>query len=135
MSKSFGGLAAVAAVSLLMALPAQGDEYKIGVLHVERILQQSSSAKAAHDRIEQEFKARDADIGRKEQEVRDAGAQLEKTRATLSADARTAQERTLEARTREVQRLRQVFARRMPTRGRSTRHTGSGPQFGSPSGR
>ena len=64
MSKSFGSLAAVAAVSLLMALPAHGDEYKIGVLHVERILQQSSSAKAAHDRIEQEFKARDADIGR-----------------------------------------------------------------------
>ena len=116
MSKSFGRLAAVAAVSLLMALPAHGDEYKIGVLHVERILQQSSSAKAAHDRIEQEFKARDADIGRKEQEVRDIGAQLEKTRATLSADARTAQERTLEARTREVQRLRQVFAEDLRTR-------------------
>jgi len=102
--------------AMLMALPAQGDEYKIGVLHVERILQQSSSAKAAHDRIEQEFKARDADIGRKEQEVRDTGAQLEKTRATLSADARTAQERTLEARTREVQRLRQVFAEDLRTR-------------------
>ena len=33
-----------------------------------------------------------------------------------SADARTAQERTLEARTREVQRLRQVFAEDLRTR-------------------
>ena len=116
MSKMFGKLAAIAAASLLIALPAHADDYKIGVLHVERILQQSASAKAAHDRIEQEFKGRDADIGRKEQEVRDTAAQLEKTRATLSADARTTLERTLEARTREVQRLRQVFAEDLRTR-------------------
>ena len=102
--------------ALLVALPAHADEYKIGVMHVERILQQSASAKAAHDRIEQEFKGRDADIARKEQEVRDAAAQLEKTRATLSADARATQERALEARTREVQRLRQVFAEDLRTR-------------------
>jgi outer membrane protein len=82
----------------------------------ERILQQSASAKAAHDRIEQEFKGRDADIAKKEQEVRDAAAQLEKTRATLSADARATQERALDARTREVQRLRQVFAEDLRTR-------------------
>ena len=70
----------------------------------------SASAKAAHDRIEQEFKARDADIARKEQELRDASAQLEKARATLSADERGTRERALETRTREVQRLRQQFA-------------------------
>ena len=108
-------LAALAAAALV-ALPAHADEYKIGVMHVERILQQSASAKAAHDRIEQEFKGRDADIAKKEQEVRDAAAQLEKTRATLSADVRATQERALEARTREVQRLRQVFAEDLRTR-------------------
>ena len=71
---------AVALTVILAALtltqPAHADDYKIGVLHVERILQQSASAKAAHDRIEQEFKGRDADISRKEQEVRDTAAQL-----------------------------------------------------------
>jgi Skp family chaperone for outer membrane proteins len=35
--------------------PAAAEDYRIGVLHVERILQQSAAAKAAHDRIEQEF--------------------------------------------------------------------------------
>jgi outer membrane protein len=108
-------LAAVVA-ALLVALPARAEEYKIGVMHVERILQQSASAKAAHDRIEQEFKSRDADLAKKEQEVRDAAAQLEKTRATLSPDARASQERALDARTREVQRLRQVFAEDLRTR-------------------
>jgi outer membrane protein len=90
--------------------PAAAEDYRIGVLHVERILQQSAAAKAAHDRIEQEFKARDTDIARREQEVRDASAQLEKARATLSADERGSRERALETRTREVQRLRQQFA-------------------------
>jgi outer membrane protein len=90
--------------------PAAAEDYRIGVLHVERILQQSAAAKAAHDRIEQEFKARDTDIARMEQEVRDAAAQLEKARATLSADERGSRERTLETRTREVQRMRQQFA-------------------------
>ena len=81
MNRTSRALAAIA-TALLVSLPAHADDYKIGVLHVERLLQQSAAAKAAHDRIEQEFKARDADIGRKEQEIRDAAAQLEKARAT-----------------------------------------------------
>jgi outer membrane protein len=107
---------AVTIAGVLFSAPAIADEYKIGVLHVERILQQSAAAKAAHDRIEQEFKARDADIARKEQEIRDSAAQLEKARATLSADDRATRERTLEARTRDVQRLRQLFAEDLRTR-------------------
>ena len=115
MSKLVVSLAAVL-VALMLAQPVRADDYKIGVLHVERILQQSASAKAAHDRIEQEFKGRDADISRKEQEVRDTARELEKTRATLSADARSALERTLETRTRDVQRLRQSFAEDLRSR-------------------
>ena len=91
-------------------------DYKIGVLHIERIMQQSAAAKAAHDRIVQEFKARDADIARKEQEIRDAAAQLDKTRATLVADDLASRERALETRTRDVQRLRQQFAEDLRTR-------------------
>ena len=115
MSKFAFALTAVLS-ALMVAQPARADDYKIGVLHVERILQQSASAKAAHDRIEQEFKGRDADISRKEQEVRDTAAQLEKPRATLSADARATLARTLETRTRDVQRLRQSFAEDLRTR-------------------
>jgi outer membrane protein len=102
-------VAAVAIAASLLALPALADDYKIGVLHVERLLQQSKEAKAAHDRIEQEFKGRDADIARKEQDVQAATAQLAKDRAALSPEAATSRERALELRTRDVQRLRQQF--------------------------
>ena len=105
-----GRLLCAAFVAAFVAAPAAADDYKIGVLHVERILRQSAPAKAAHDRIEQEFKGRDADIAKKEQELRDAAAQLEKGNATLSADERAAQQRALDVRTREVQRLREQFA-------------------------
>ena len=97
-----------ALLAACVVVPAAADEYKIGVLHDERILRQSAPAKAALDHIEQEFKARDADIAKKEQEVRDATAQL--ASATLPADERTTRERALETRTREVQRLRDQFA-------------------------
>ena len=109
-------VAALAAAVAATALPARADDYKIGVLHVERILQQSAPAKAALERIEQEFKGRDQELARKEQEVRDAAAQLDKVRATLSADERTTRERALDTRTREVQRQRQQFAEDLRTR-------------------
>ncbi len=89
---------------------ANADDYRIGVLHVERILQQSAPAKAALERIEQEFKGRDADLSRQEQAVRDEAAQLEKVRSTLSADERASRERALDTKTRDVQRQRQQFA-------------------------
>jgi len=102
-------LALLAGAGFGAVAPAHADDYKIGVMHVERVLQQSPAAKAAHDRIEQEFKGRDADITRKEQEVRDAAAQLDKDRATLSVDEQAARGRALDIRTRDVQRLRQQF--------------------------
>jgi outer membrane protein len=107
---------AFAALAAAAALPALADDYRIGVIHVERILQQSQPAKAAHDRIEQEFKARDSDITQKEQAARSAAAQFEKDRAALSAEERIARERALEAQTRDAQRLRQQFAEDLRTR-------------------
>ena len=101
--------AAVAIAAAALALPALADDYKIGVIHVERILQQSKPAKAAYDRIEEAFKGRDAEIATKEQDVRAAAAELEKERSSLTAEDAANRERSLDARTRDVQRLRQQF--------------------------
>jgi outer membrane protein len=94
---------------LAFAMPALAAGYKIGVLHVERILQQSAAAKAAHDRIEREFKPRDDAITKKEEALRAAQAQLEKQRQGLSPDARASRERSLDLQARDIQRLRQQF--------------------------
>jgi outer membrane protein len=101
---------AIGIAAMLMAMSAFADDYKIGVMHVERIMRQSKPAREAQTRIEQEFKARDADITRKEQEVQAAAAQFAKDRVTLSPGDAAERERVLDLRTREVQRLRQQFA-------------------------
>lgn len=97
------------AIMLAVAAPAFAEGYKIGVLHVERILQQSDAAKTAHDRIEREFKPRDDDITRKEDALKAAQAQYEKQRQGLSQDERASRERRLDLQARDLERLRQQF--------------------------
>jgi outer membrane protein len=105
---------ALLAVSLcglaLAAAPAHADSYKIGVIHIERIMRDSAPAKAALARIEQEFKARDTEVSAREQEVRTQTAQYDKDKASLTDEQRSARERDLETKTRDVQRQRQQFA-------------------------
>ena len=95
---------------LLVAPVARADTYKIGVIHIDRILRDSAPARAALAKIEQDFKARDAAITAKEQEVRAAAAQYEKDKPGLAPEARASRERDLEAGTREAERQRQQFA-------------------------
>ena len=99
-----------AAALVATAAPAHADSYKIGVIHIERIMRDSAPAKSALARIEQEFKARDADIAAREQEVRTQTAQYDKEKSGLTDQQRAERERDLDMRTRDVQRLRQQFA-------------------------
>ena len=86
-------IAAFAIVAAASAIPVHAETYKIGVLNIEQILRQSKAAQAAQARIEQEFKARDADLSRKEQDVQAAAAAFAKDRPTLSADEAARRER------------------------------------------
>lgn len=106
---SLASAALALAMLLAAAAPALADTYKIGVLHVERILQQSAAAKAAHDRIEREFKPRDDAITAKEDALRAAQAQYEKQRQGLSQDERASRESSLDLQARDITRLRQQF--------------------------
>jgi outer membrane protein len=114
-ARAAGVLAGLLAATVL-AGGAQADSYKIGVIHTERILRDSPQAQAALKRIEAEFKPRDAAIGVKEQELRTLAAQLEQVKSGLSEGARATRERDIEARGREVQRLRQQFAEALRAR-------------------
>ena len=97
------------AMMLTFAAPALAESYKIGVLHAERILQQSQAAKAAHDRIEREFKPRDDALTKKEAALQAAQAQYEKQRQALSADERASRERKFDLQARDLERQRQQF--------------------------
>jgi len=112
------GLAAMvlALVALGTSVPASADSYRIGVIHIERILRDSPPARAALDRIEQQFKARDTELAGREGVLRADLAQFEKEKAKLDADTSATRERELDARGRELARQRQQFAEDVRTR-------------------
>ena len=112
----------IPALLMLIALYGLGarvcraDEYKIGVINTERILREAAPAKEAAKKIEQEFKARDADVTKREQELRDLASRLDRDGATLSEADRSARQRDIESRTREIERLRRQLAEDLKTR-------------------
>jgi len=112
----------VTALMMLLALYGLGvrvcraDEYKIGVINTDRILREAAPAKEAAKKIEQEFKTRDADVTKREQEVRDLASRLDRDRATLSEADRGARQRDIESRTREIERLRRQLAEDLKAR-------------------
>ena len=112
----------LAALLMLIALYGLGarvcraDEYKIGVINTDRILREAAPAKEAARKIEQEFKTRDADVTKHEQELRDLVSRLDRDGATLSEADRGARQRNIELRTREIERLRRQLADDLKTR-------------------
>jgi outer membrane protein len=111
-------------VALLMILAIYGvgarvsraEEYKIGVINTDRILREAAPAKEAARKIEQEFKARDADVTKREQELRDLVSRLDRDAATIAESDRNARHRDIESRTREIERLRRQLADDLKTR-------------------
>jgi outer membrane protein len=105
-----------AALLMLVALTGLGarvcraDEYKIGVINTDRILREAAPAKEAARKIEQEFKARDAELTKRDQELRDLVSRMDRDGATLSEPDRNARQREIETRTRDIERMRRQLA-------------------------
>jgi len=112
----------LATLLMLIALYGLGvrvcraDEYKIGVINTDRILREAAPAKEAAKKLEQEFKARDADVTKREQELRELASRLDRDGATLSEADRSTRQRDIESRTREIERLRRQLAEDLKTR-------------------
>ena len=104
LSKIFLGLAIAAA-----GLTASAQEFKVGVVNLDRIFREASSAKAAQTKLEQEFSKR-------EKELTDLGTQLktqsdkfEREAPTLAESQRTLRQRQLVDQDRTFQTKRREF--------------------------
>ncbi|HEY2816696.1 MAG TPA: OmpH family outer membrane protein [Casimicrobiaceae bacterium] len=106
----------VVALCGLGARVCRADEYKIGVINTERILREAAPAKEAARKIEQEFKARDADVTKREQELRDLVSRVDRDGATMSEADRNARQREIESRTRDIERLRRQLSEDLKSR-------------------
>lgn len=98
------------AVFIAMAAGVAGaQDFKIGVVNIDRIFREANTAKAAQAKLEQEF-------GRREKELGDLGTQLktladkfEREAPTLSESQRATRQKQLVDQDRDFQRKRREF--------------------------
>ena len=99
----------LAAAMTLMACTGGAQEFKIGIVNIDRIFREANSAKAAQAKLEAEF-------GKREKEITDLGAQLktladkfDREAPTLAESQRTARQKQLVEQDRDFQRKRREF--------------------------
>jgi outer membrane protein len=110
-SKRMAWLLASAAIACSVAGmgTAQAQGTKLGFVNTERILRDSSPAKAAQTKIEAEFKKRNDDLERLANNLRSSAQKFEKDAPVLSESDRNKRQRELANMDAELQRKRREF--------------------------
>ena len=111
MKHFYSTLAAVALsfASLCDSPAAQAAELKIGFIDAERINRESAPAELASKRLEKEFAPRAQDLQRRETQIKNLQAQLEKESMTMSETDRRAKEQELQRLSIDFQRLQREY--------------------------
>ena len=102
-------IVAAAALATLAGPAALAADYKIGFVNTERLFREATPAKRAQQKLEKEFAARDAELGKLTRQVRDLQASLDKDGATMAESERRNKERDLANLTRDMQRAQREF--------------------------
>jgi len=92
-------------IMLAAAGVAYGADYKIGFVNTERLFREAAPAKRAQQKLEREFAARNADLGKIEKQGRDLQTELERENVTIPESQRREKERQLADISRNFQRL------------------------------
>jgi outer membrane protein len=100
---------AALAVSALAATAQAQEAPKIGFVNTERILRESSAAKAAQQKLEQEFSRRDKELQENAARLRQMSERLERDVSVLSDGDRGRRQRELAELDREFQRKQREF--------------------------
>jgi outer membrane protein len=103
------GSVATAAVVGLCVGPAWAGELKIGYVSAERILRDSVPAKAAEQKLSQEFAKRGKDLQETDSKLKAAAEKLDKDSPVLSEAERSKRQHELQDLDREFQRRRREF--------------------------
>ena len=86
------------------ALPAAA-QLKIGFVNTERVFREAAPAKRAQQKLEREFAARNAELGKIEKQGRDLQSELERENVTMPEPTRREKERQLADISRNFQRM------------------------------
>ncbi|MCU0950181.1 MAG: OmpH family outer membrane protein [Burkholderiaceae bacterium] len=100
---------AAAAVIALAPAPATAQELKVGYVNSERILRDSVPARAATQKLEQEFAKRDRELQDMGQRLKAQAERFEKDAPVLAESERAKRQRELAEMDRELQRRQREF--------------------------
>ena len=91
----------------LVAVPAAmaTDAMKVGYVDLQKALNLSAVGKAAKEKMRAKFKDYDADVQKKQEELKKLKEDLEKQAMLLSAEARAAKERDYQQKVKDYQRM------------------------------
>lgn len=103
-SKVFLGL-----VVALAGFSAYAQEFKVGVVNLDRIFREANSAKAAQTKLEQEFSKREKELNDLATQLKTNSDKFEREAPTLSESQRTARQRQLVEQDRTFQTKRREF--------------------------
>ncbi len=102
-----GSVAVLLGVALCTA--AVADDFRIGLVNVDRVLREANTAKAAQAKLEAEFSKRDKDLADQGNALKAASDKFEREAPTMAESQRTARQRQLADQDRDFQRKRREF--------------------------
>ena len=100
----------------LTALCVQADEIRIGFINTDRIFKESTTAKQAQAKLEQEFSKREKDLVDAEKSFKTGVEKFEREAPTLSESQRLARQKQLGEQDRDFQRKRREFQEELNAR-------------------
>ncbi len=98
---------ALAIASAGFSVSAQ--EFKVGVVNLDRIFREANSAKVAQTKLEQEFSKREKELSDLGTQLKTLSDKFEREAPTLAESQRTARQKQLVDQDREFQRKRRAF--------------------------
>ncbi len=93
----------------LAGFSVSAQEFKVGVVNLDRIFREANSAKVAQTKLEQEFSKRDKELGDLAAQLKTLSDTFEREAPTLSESQRSARQKQLVDQDREFQRKRRAF--------------------------
>jgi outer membrane protein len=106
----------IAVVLGLAAFCAQAEESRIGYISTDRIFKESTIAKQAQAKLEQEFSKREKDLIEAEKSFKSAVEKFEREAPTLSESQRLSRQKQLGEQDRDFQRKRREFQEELGAR-------------------
>ncbi len=114
--KHFSSKLFLAAVIALAGFSASAQEFKVGVVNLDRIFREANSAKTAQTKLEQEFSKREKELNDTATQLKTLSEKFEREAPTLAESQRNTRQKQLVDQDREFQRKRREFQEDLNTR-------------------